>query len=442
MGLFKVRTLCSCLLLAFKIFIAVDQHVGRIYPGFQASQMQWVEHDGRFLLSKSKLFGLGFYAAQDAQSFVLVIVHLQPHQVVWTAKRGGLMAGKYDKFAFDNDGDVYLERGDNAAWATNTTGERATSMELLDSGNLVLNGDNGRTLWQSFSHPTDTLLSGQLFVEGMWLKSFPRNNKSDYLEFRSGDLVLYAGFQTPQIYWSLLYEIQKTNKNITGKVYSARMVSNSWNFIDHNKVLLWQFNFSQNSDVNVTWAAKLGSDGAIVFYNLQQGGRPIAEATKIPKNPCNIPETCPPFHFYNFDSVCQCPPPLLAQEDCRPSIVSTCNSADLIYVSQGVDYSVLQFVKPYMESNIDACKKACLGDCSCTALFFEKSTGNWFLFDRIGSLNHAGLGSSGFVSYVKVPRNENHARRVIFVVIIAIAIVLVIAGLLCVGFYYYHKKKR
>ncbi|XVE52212.1 hypothetical protein DITRI_Ditri02bG0104900 [Diplodiscus trichospermus] len=442
MGLFKVRTLCFCLLLAFKICIAVDQHVGWIYPGFQASQMQWVEHDGRFLLSKSKLFGFGFYTALDAQSYALVIIHLQSCQVVWTANRGGSMVVKSDKFVFDNNGNVYLESGDKVAWATNTAGERATSMELLDSGNLVLNGDNGRTLWQSFSHPTDTLLSGQLFVEGMWLESFPRNNKSDYLEFKSGDLVLYSGFQTPQIYWSLLYEIQKTNKNFTGKVYSARMVSNSWNFYDHNKVLLWQFNFSQSSDVNVTWAAKLGSDGAIVFYNLQQGRRPIAEAKKIPQNPCNIPETCPPFHVCYFDSVCQCPPPLLAQEDCRPSIVSTCNSADLLYVGQRLDYSVLRFVKPYMKSNMDACKNACLGSCSCAALFFENSTENCFLFDRIGGLKRAGLASSGFVSYVKVSRNENHARHVIFVVIIAVATVLVIAGLLYVGFYYYHKKKR
>ncbi|XVF26580.1 hypothetical protein REPUB_Repub14bG0029900 [Reevesia pubescens] len=450
MGLFKVRLVCFCILLAFKVCIAVDQHVGQIYPGFQASQMQWVEHDGRFLLSKNKVFGFGFYTALDAQCFVLVIIHLQTSQVVWTANRGGLLVHKSDKFVFDYNGNVYLERGDKVAWATNTTSKRATSMELLDSGNLVLHGDNGRTLWQSFSYPTDTLLSGQEFVEGMKLKSFPRKDKSDYLEYKSGDLVLYTGFQTPQIYWSLLDEIQKTSKNFTGNVYSARLVSNSWNFYDHSKVLLWQFNFSQNSDVNVTWAAKLGADGAIVFYNLHQGSTAIAEATKIPQNPCNIPETCPPFMVCYFDTVCQCPKLLLAQNDCTPPTASTCNSADLLYVGQKLDYSVLQFVKPYMNSDIDACKKACLGNCSCTALFFENSTGNCFLFDRIGGLKRAELGSSGFVSYVKVSRNDNgwqnhaknEARLVLFVVIIAVATTVVIAGLLYMGFYYYRKQKR
>ena len=452
MGLFKVRTLCFCLLLACKICIALDQHVGQIYPGFQASQIEWVEHDGRFLLSKNKLFGFGFYTALDAQSFVLVNIHLQTSQVVWTANRERLVE-KSDKFVFDDNGNVYLERGDKVAWATNTTGERATSLELLDSGNLVLHGDNGRTLWQSFSYPTDTLLSGQEFAEGMRLKSHPIKNKSDYLEFKSGDLVLYSGFQTPQTYWSLLDEIQKTSKNFSGKVHSARLISNSWNFYDHNKVLLWQFNFSQNSDVNVTWAAKLGSDGAIVFYNLHQGSGAIPEATKIPQNPCNIPASCPPFMVCYFDTVCQCPK-VLAQNDCRPPIASTCNSADLLYVGQKLDYSVLQFVKPYMNSDIDACKKACLGNCSCTALFFEKSSGNCFLFDHIGGLKRAELGSSGFVSFVKVSRNEsgwqNHAeevsklkaRHVIFVVIIAFATILIIAGLLYVGFFYYYPKQK
>ncbi|XP_022724597.1 G-type lectin S-receptor-like serine/threonine-protein kinase SD2-5 [Durio zibethinus] len=452
MGLFRVRTLCFCLLLAIKICIAVNQRVGQIYPGFQASQTQWVEHEGVFLLSKNKLFGFGFFTTLDAKSFLLVIIHLQPFQLVWTANRGASV-DKSDKFVFDNNGNIYLERGDKVAWATNTTGERATSLELLDSGNLVLHGDNGRTLWQSFSYPTDTLLSGQEFMEGMRLKSFPKMDESDYLEFKSGNLVLYTGFLTPQTYWSLLDEIQKTSKNFTGKVHSACLISNSWNFYDHDKVLLWQLNFSQNSDVNVTWAAKLGADGLIAFYNLHQESRAIAEGRKIPENPCNSPDYCPPLMVCSFDTICQCPE-LLRRNDCRPPMPSTCNSADLLYVGQKLDYSVLQFVKPYMNSDLDACKKACLGNCSCTALFFENSTRNCFLFDRIGGLKRAEPGSSGFVSYVKVSRNEdgwqnhaeevrkNEARRVIFVVTIAVATSLVIAGLLSVGFYYYRKQKR
>ncbi|KAE8674069.1 G-type lectin S-receptor-like serine/threonine-protein kinase SD2-5-like isoform X2 [Hibiscus syriacus] len=447
MSLFKVRTLFFNLLLAFKICIAVGQLLGQLYPGFQTYQTEWEKSDGKFLFSKSRTFALGFYNSLDTQSpgYLLVIGHVNTCQIVWTANIG-LTVGKSDKFVFDNNGNVYLERRDGVAWATNTTGENATSLELLDSGNLVLRGTDEVMIWQSFSYPTDTLLSGQEFVEGMRLQSFPKNNKSDYLEFQSGDLVLYTGFPTPQTYWSLSDEMQETYKNFTGKVYSAAvLVSNTWNFYDHNKKLIWRFNFSQTSDMNVTWAARLGADGVIMFYNLNQEDTAIAEATKIPQNPCNIPDACPPFMVCYLDTVCQCPKPLVTTDDCSSPVFSTCNSAGLLYVGRKLDYSVLKFVKPNMTSGIDACKKACLGNCSCSALFFDNATGDCFLFDRVGSLKHAEQHSRGFVSFVKVSINENgNGKRFIYVVIIATATatVLVIAGLLFVGFYYYRKKKR
>ncbi|XVF77284.1 hypothetical protein PTKIN_Ptkin14bG0030500 [Pterospermum kingtungense] len=113
-----------------------------------------------------------------------------------------------------------------------------------------------------------------------------------------------------------------------------------------------------------------------------------------------------------IDAVCHC---LLHQKDCQLSKASNCNSSELLYVGQSLDYSALHFIKPYMNSSIDSCKKACLRNCSCNALFFESSSGNCFLFDIIGSLKRAKLGSSGFVSYVKVARNEsgwqNHAEE-------------------------------
>ncbi|KAK8664160.1 hypothetical protein V6N13_083960 [Hibiscus sabdariffa] len=393
MGLFEVRTLCFCLLLAFKICIAVDQLVGQLYPGFQASQMQWEEHDGR-------LFGL----------LIEEVCRL-----------------------------------------TNPTSLCLTIMEMYTwKEEMGLLGP--QTLPEKGLHPWNCWI--REFVEGMRLKSFPKGDKSDYLEFQSGDLVLFTGFQTPQTYWSLSGEMQKTEKNFSSKVYSAVLVSNSWNFYDNNKKLIWQFNFSQNSDMNVTWTAKLGAGGAIMFYNLHQRGRAIAEARKIPQNPCNIPETCAPFMVCSFDAECQCPKPLVTQKDCSSPIPSTCNSTDLLYIGQKLDYSVLQFVKPNMSSSLDACKKACLGSCSCTALFFENSTGNCFLFDRVGCLKRAKRNSRGFLSFMKVSRNENgwqsHAKGgsrndgmlVIFVVIIAAATVLFIAGLLYVGLYYYRRKKR
>nr|XP_028949169.1 G-type lectin S-receptor-like serine/threonine-protein kinase SD2-5 [Malus domestica] len=87
-------------------------------------------------------------------------------------------------------------------------GKRGFAIELQDSGNLDLHGDDGGVVWQSFSHPTDTLLWNQEFSEGMKLVSNPSSNNLSYiLQIKYGDLVLSSGYQTPQPYWSMAKEI-------------------------------------------------------------------------------------------------------------------------------------------------------------------------------------------------------------------------------------------
>nr|POE59757.1 g-type lectin s-receptor-like serine/threonine-protein kinase sd2-5 [Quercus suber] len=210
-------------------------------------------------------------------------------------------------------------------------------MELQDSGNLALLGDNGRILWQSFSHPTDTLLLNQEFFEGMQLKSAPNhNNLSQYLEIKSGNLVLYAGYKTPQIYWSIANDSRISSNNVSGKVYSASLMSNSWNFYDQRGALLWQFTFSNHFEPNAMWAAVLGSDGSISFYNFQMGNSVTPEANRIPQSSCSIPEPCNPYYVCYLSNQCQCPSVLSLQLKCNPQIISTCNSSkgsgDLLYV--------------------------------------------------------------------------------------------------------------
>ncbi|XP_031261737.1 G-type lectin S-receptor-like serine/threonine-protein kinase SD2-5 isoform X1 [Pistacia vera] len=452
MGLFQYGgVLCFCLLLVFKTCIADSQHIGKIYPGFEASHGDWVDKNGLFLRSNNSVFACGFYTALDAQFFLLVVIHISSAKVVWTANRGKLIRDS-DKFVFENNGNAYLQMGNGVAWSSNTTGQKVTSMELQDSGNLVLLGDDGGIVWQSYSHPTDTLLPGQEFSEGMRLKSFPKSdNLSVYLEFRSGDLILYAGYQTPQTYWSLANDSRKTNNSVDGKVYSAALVSNSWNFYDHDKKLLWQFVFSDNIDQNATWAAVLGSDGTITFTDLQKGNAATAESFKVPQNPCSIPEPCSPYYVCYFDNWCQCPDPLKSQFNCNPPVASSCdssrNSAELFYIGERLDYFALGFVTPISTYGLDACKEACLGNCSCSALFFENSSRSCYLFDNIGSLQRSQQGFAGYVSYIKVStgsgdKRSNEGKKIIFIFFIVLATILIIAGLLYVGFWYHLKKKR
>ncbi|XP_065867308.1 G-type lectin S-receptor-like serine/threonine-protein kinase SD2-5 isoform X2 [Euphorbia lathyris] len=416
--------------------------------------MDWIDKKGIFLVSKNSTFGFGFFTALDPQYFLLVVVHIKSAKAVWTANRG-LLISDSDQFVFEKTGNVYLQRGDSVAWSTNTGGQAVDSMELMESGNLMLRGANSSILWQSFSHPTDTLLPGQEFVDGMRLKSFPnKNNLNNYLQIKSADLVLYAGYTTPQIYWSLANDTRKTNSSVHAKVHSLVLVSNSWNVYDQNRLLLWQFIFSENSDPNATWAVILGSDGAIGFYNLDRGTSVVPEVNKIPDNPCSVPEPCDRYYACYFDNWCQCPnQQLMSRYDCKPPVASTCNSSktsvELLLVGEKLNYFALGFVTPSLRSNLSACKDACRGNCSCIVLFFEESSGRCFLFDQMGSFTRSQDGSSGYVSYMKVSTVEqssgkgmNGAKEALMIAIIVIATIVAIAGFLCMGKWYYRRGKE
>ncbi|XP_059641341.1 G-type lectin S-receptor-like serine/threonine-protein kinase SD2-5 [Cornus florida] len=452
MGRFhSITSFCFYLLLAFELCIAGTQYIGQIPPGFGGSQMNWIDKEGWFLLSNNSIFALGFFPGLEEESFVLVVKHLSSYRDVWTANRQ-LLVRKSDKFVFDENGNVYLQNATGVVWSTDTAGKGVTAMELWDSGNLVVLGRGREILWQSFSHPTDTLLSGQEFIEGMRLKSFPyHTNLFHFLEFKSGDLVLYAGYRTAQLYWSMTNDTRKTVYKTNGKVSSASLVANSWNFYDQSRTLVWQFNFTEQNEQNSTWAAVLGTDGTISFFDLQKGRSSNAEQMKIPQSYCSTPEPCDPYKVCSFDNRCQCPSTLGSLPNCKPLINLACDSSrsslELLYVGDRLDYFSIGFATPHLSLSLNDCKEACLSNCSCLALFYNNSSGRCFLFDQIGSLRRAEQNATAFVAFIKnsIDREKGGKTKHVLVIVtvtIAVATVLAIAGLIFLGLRFCKTNKK
>ena len=461
LGFFQFLVFLSLsLVLSSEISIAGNGFIGRIYPGFEAAWHNWIDHNGLFLRSNSLDFAFGFSSTKDPSLFLLTVVHVSTSRIVWTANRGSVV-GIDGKFVFNGTGNVYLEAQEGVIWDAATVGKGVFAMELQDSGNLVLLGnesnDNSKLVWQSFSYPTDTLLSNQVFMEGMRLASDPnRNNLTFYLEMKQGDMILYAGYRTPQTYWSMAHDVRKGINN-NGVVALASITSNSWKFFTHDRTLVWQFVITDNLDSNTsTWAAVLGSDGFISFYNLQQEESTDTGLTTIPEYRCSTPEPCDPYNICYADNICRCLPVLSSQKDCKPVITSPCDSLKRSYVElvksgDELNYFALGFAPPTLKSTLDHCKEACLSNCSCMVLFFENSSGNCFLFDQIGSLRQqTEQGSSELVSYIKISGDEesegqNTKNRLVLVSLVATTTTttsLVVVDLLCVGLWYRQKKKR
>lgn len=424
---------------------------GRLDTGFQGSQMNWIDNDGLFLLSNNSNFAFGFNPTSDVTLFLLVIIHLSSSRVVWSANRASPI-GNSDNFLFGDDGNASLQSKGTVIWSTNTAGKGVSGMELHDSGNLVLVGKDGSVVWQSFSYPSDTLLSNQDFVEGMKLISDPNPNNLSYsLEINSGDMILYAAFQTPQPYWSMAKDSRITINKDGSDATLASIQANSWRFYDKNKVFLWQFIFVDDTGANATWAAVLGSDGFITFYNLQSRGASSAAPKRIPDDPCSRPEACDPYFVCRDVNTCQCASGLASLSKCTPGLVSTCSgsdgSMDLVTAGDGLSYFALEFVPPSSKIDLDGCKSYCLGNCSCLALFYDNNSRNCFMFDQIGSLRGS-KNNGGIVSYIKVKAGGNSAGGgssksfPYQVIIIVIVTVLVVCGLVYLGVRYYKKKNQ
>ncbi|GLU14529.1 hypothetical protein SLE2022_310910 [Rubroshorea leprosula] len=133
---------------------------------------------GRRLESSGHLFKLGFFAAEVGQGFFLGIWYndglsydRSPANVqkpVWIANPNRPMFTGYGILSVNGNGSLEILSGEREVITTIYSSSRASiqaSATLQKDGNFVLNelnsdGSVKRVLWQSFDHPTDTLLPG------------------------------------------------------------------------------------------------------------------------------------------------------------------------------------------------------------------------------------------------------------------------------------------
>uniref|UniRef100_A0A0E0KVP1 non-specific serine/threonine protein kinase n=1 Tax=Oryza punctata TaxID=4537 RepID=A0A0E0KVP1_ORYPU len=118
------------------------------------------------IISKGGVFALGFFSpATSTKSLFLGIWYhnISERTYVWVANRDNpIIIPSSAMLAISNSSNLVLSH----LWTTNitVTGGDGAYAALLDTGHLVLRLPNGTTIWQSFDHPTDTLLMGMRFL--------------------------------------------------------------------------------------------------------------------------------------------------------------------------------------------------------------------------------------------------------------------------------------
>lgn len=125
------------------------------------------------LISQRGDFALGFFSPTTSnKSFYLGIWYHGipgPRTVVWMANRDNpIIAPSSAMLTVNNNSHMVLSDSQgHIIWMTvhgSAVGAGGAYAMLLNSGNFVLRLENGTDIWQSFDHPTDTLLPTMKFL--------------------------------------------------------------------------------------------------------------------------------------------------------------------------------------------------------------------------------------------------------------------------------------
>ncbi|GLT56079.1 hypothetical protein SLA2020_291520 [Shorea laevis] len=154
--------------LKFVIFILLHLFFSSFSYGTDIITSSTNLSDGRTLVSSDGTFELGFFSSgSSGKSRYLGIwfKKIPVQTVVWVANRCNPINDSSGVLMINSTGNlVLLSQSRDVVWAANSKEEaRNPVVQLLDSGNLVLQDRIVGILWQSFDYPTDSLLAGMKF---------------------------------------------------------------------------------------------------------------------------------------------------------------------------------------------------------------------------------------------------------------------------------------
>ncbi|XP_058188053.1 G-type lectin S-receptor-like serine/threonine-protein kinase LECRK3 [Rhododendron vialii] len=341
-------------------------------------------------LSPSGLYAFGFYPQGTGYAVGVFAAGITEKTVVWTANRDGPPVPSNATLAF-SDGRLVL----NIPPAQNTyiadDSQSISTASMLDLGNFVLYNSAGQIIWQSFDHPTDTILAGQRLLNGDQLvSSVSEGNHSTGL-FRlkmqgDGHLVSYplqSPDTAPYSYWASgtagdgnniilnlddnghLYLLNKTGGNNIRNMSTA-----------------------ESSNNGKIYRMTLDADGIFRVYSLTldpKGNWSVmwsSSADKCaPKGLCGLNGYCV---TNDTEAICRCLPgfnfvnPMIWSLGCERNFTTvSCNntsggSAGFAMMREENMLWEDQSYKEIEVTNEEDCEQSCFEDCNCEVMLYSE----------------------------------------------------------------------
>ncbi|XP_027074402.1 G-type lectin S-receptor-like serine/threonine-protein kinase LECRK3 [Coffea arabica] len=339
-------------------------------------------------LSPSGIFALGFYQQRNGYAVGIFLAGIPQKTAVWTANRDSPIFSSNVSLILSTDGRLILQQPEGQDITVVDPSEPISSASLLDSGNFVLYDSVKRIIWQSFEHPTNSLLPGQRLAADQELISSASETDDSKGIFRlkmqtDGHLVQYPVGTTDvaeNSYWS-------SGTNGDGPNITLNLQDDGHLYLINSSVnIVKNLSGGGHPKNKMIYLMKIDVDGIFRLYShsIDQGGNwsIIWESSTddcVPKGLCGINAFCtkiddlveckclPGFQFVNQGNW---------SSGCESSFVpDSCNftNSNANYTIESLEHTAWE-VNTFsrMETSTkDDCAKACLEDCNCEAAFFK-----------------------------------------------------------------------
>ncbi|CAL9000716.1 unnamed protein product [Prunus brigantina] len=341
-------------------------------------------------LSRSGLYAFGFYKQGNGYAVGIFLAGLPEKTVVWTANRDDPPVSNNATLLFTGDG-LTLLTAEGQNYLVKSSGS-ASYASTLDSGNFVLYNSGREIVWQSFDHPTDTLLPGQRLLPGNEL--FSAKSEADHSTgiFRlkmqnDGNLVQYP-VDTPDTSVYSFYSsfTDREGENVTlnfgadGHLYlltgngtNIRNITDGGLPTDEGKLYLMRIDvggifrlYSHDLKKNAIWSVEWES----------------SKDKCVAKGLCGLNSYCV---LIDLEPDCKCLPRFESVNQgnqtsgCERNFVAdACNNRNenFTYTMEELESTTWEDAS-YMNlrlSDKDDCIQVCLKDCDCEAVFFDGTT--------------------------------------------------------------------
>lgn len=336
-------------------------------------------------LSRSGVYAFGFYKQGNGYAVGIFLAGIPQTTIVWTANRDDPPLSGNVTLDFTSDG-FSLKSTQGKSFVIEYTSGSSASM--LDSGNFVIYNARQDIVWQSFEHPTDTLLPGQrLFAGGEMFSAKSESDPSTGI-FRlkmqaDGNLVQYP-VNTPDAPAYAYYAsgTYGRGKNVTlnfgadGHLYLLNNTSSNIKNITDGGL---------PADQATIYLMRIDADGIFRLYSHDlndNGSKSIVwESSKDkcdPKGICGLNSYCVSM---DLDVECKCLPGFVSANlgnktsGCRRIVADVCEykNETFPYTMEEVQSTIWED-SSYVDlplSDREACKRACLEDCNCEAAIFN-----------------------------------------------------------------------